>query len=170
MHLSTCTYKLYILSKINIFSIPSMQTAHILGQTLLAGPPKSHLLIIYGGSKLNTNLWVEQMELPEHPVVLGTHGLQDPPEIIHSYTFLRNIVCHVACNYQMAQECIHIRNEDYRMSRKRNGSWSSGNDKGIRHPCSHPNLPAEVNDHLAKLSQKKKITPPPTKTYFMPID
>jgi hypothetical protein len=30
------------------------------------------------------------MELPKCLVVLGVHGLQDPPEIIHSFTFLRN--------------------------------------------------------------------------------
>ena len=31
------------------------------------------------------------MELPKPLVVLGAHGLQDLPEIIHSFTFLRNI-------------------------------------------------------------------------------
>ena len=69
----------------------SMQNTQILGQTLPSGPPKSHFLIIYGGTKLDTNLWAEEMELPTHRVVLGTRDLQGPPEIIHSDTFLRNI-------------------------------------------------------------------------------
>lgn len=46
MHISTCTCELYILAKVNIFSIPNTQTTEILSQTLLSGPPKSHFLII----------------------------------------------------------------------------------------------------------------------------
>lgn len=69
--------------------MPSVKTTKILGQTLLSGPLKSHFLIIYGEREQNTNLSVEERELSKHLVALGPRDIQDPPEIIHSFTFCR---------------------------------------------------------------------------------